>query len=443
MKLHPECVRQDPYIWKCVKSQGISELLSELSSSNQQNAKNAAAQAFSYWLDCKKAEGSCEIDLQNLIARSQLEDFSFDALLAIRTEAAKLGVPQFYLYQSANALKTRDPEASAQACSSTSKQTSVITKNKKQMAALQIHAEKAIVLRNLPGLQSAPDTHQTVPFRSGGCFVIFRNLLCLLGGLTADGNESVSTFDTFDLDKNTLSNGPPMQRARSAFSAVATADCIFVFGGRGENNLSACEIYKGNYNRWVSLPNKPGPRLFTSAVFVPSEGAVVMGGIYKEANEFKGSKAVQLLRIKSGEESSRNWSWHDLPLMLHGRASPGVAYFRGQIFVAGCLLAQHYDIECLKYPTGQNQTPQWTRVSIEEAPISHSANFQSPIQFPASFGELDDLLLLKDGTGRVWEYCDGSSSNARDRGVESGPLWNFVCQSENISNAIFFNLTST
>lgn len=126
-------------------------------------------------------------------------------------------------------------------------------------------------------------------------------------------------------------------------------------------------IYLFTFNRWNKLPNIPVPRAFTSAVFVPGEGPILVGGRVSIGGWFdwKRLKDVYTIKFNSKREygDCYNSSWDNLPQMLQGRLSPGISYFNQHVFVAGTIYSGHLDVECLRYPSENPETPQWTIVS--------------------------------------------------------------------------------
>ncbi|VDL65206.1 unnamed protein product, partial [Hymenolepis diminuta] len=104
----------------------------------------------------------------------------------------------------------------------------------------------------------------------------------------------------YSLEISKLFLGPPMLQARGHFATVATSDRIFVFGGTCNMHIiPSCEYYESDCKRWVALPDMPKARINLSAVHVPDEGFIVVGGAENEQDEFRYLNDVHLLRFKS------------------------------------------------------------------------------------------------------------------------------------------------
>lgn len=125
----------------------------------------------------------------------------------------------------------------------------------------------------------------------------------------------------------------------------------------------------------------PTARAKTSAVCIPSEGVLVVGGEYHEyvnsswfstgTRTISPCNLVQLLRGDLEGGSEQKWSWTQLPSMVCKRKYPGIAYFNGSVFVAGGNVGGHFDIEQMRYPVGANTKAQWTIISLMELPPMH------------------------------------------------------------------------
>ncbi|VUZ51942.1 unnamed protein product [Hymenolepis diminuta] len=174
---------------------------------------------------------------------------------------------------------------------------------------------------------------------------------------------------------------------------------------------------------WVALPDMPKARINLSAVHVPDEGFIVVGGAGNKENKFRHLNDVHLLRFKSGGASKDKWLWENLPPMLEGRNLPGITYYNGRVFVAGSTGDSYIDIESMWYPTVPNEDPQWMFVSLIEIPF----------HFPVSFIELNGTLLLINGDGHVLEYHEVAKSG---RIIET--QWRSKCHLENSSNSYIF-----
>lgn len=119
--------------------------------------------------------------------------------------------------------------------------------------------------------------------------------------------------------------------------------------------------------RWILLPQMPSPRTATSAVAVPKEGILVVGGRTPNlVKKFVSTNHTQILQNNLKTTGEQKWIWSRLPSMLSERIKPGVAYFDGSVFVAGGNVAKHFDIEMMLISPEGISKSQWVFVSLME-----------------------------------------------------------------------------
>ena len=116
----------------------------------------------------------------------------------------------------------------------------------------------------------------------------------------------------------------------------------------------------------MTLPRMPSARWKSKALIIPGEGVLVVGGGCIISRELSYPKKTLLLCGDPEGAGQQRWSWSELPPTLNNRFKPGVAYFKGRVFIAGGNVDNHFDIEQLVYPLKGKAKPQWTSVSLME-----------------------------------------------------------------------------
>ncbi|KAM3174263.1 hypothetical protein ACTXT7_010882 [Hymenolepis weldensis] len=153
------------------------------------------------------------------------------------------------------------------------------------------------------------------------------------------------------------------------------------------------------------------PRTATSAVAVPEEGILVVGGRTPNfVKKLVNTNQAQILQNNLKTTGEQKWIWLHLPPMLSERIKPGVAYFDGSVFVAGGNVAKHFDIEMMQISPQGISKSQWVFVSLMEyAP-----------QYPYSLIVANERLFLMYGEGDVLEY---SPSHDYKKNASGSELW--------------------
>lgn len=113
--------------------------------------------------------------------------------------------------------------------------------------------------------------------KSGFGFCLLDKILFVAGG--NNGNQILSSFDSFDLTSGKRLSLKPMNTARDELSLVHANGYLYAIGGGGNDgeNLRSVERYDLGLNRWEPVENMLIPRRAHSVVSLGSS-IYVFGG---------------------------------------------------------------------------------------------------------------------------------------------------------------------
>jgi Kelch motif protein len=113
--------------------------------------------------------------------------------------------------------------------------------------------------------------------RAAAGLVAYRGELFAVGG-TNDDFGPMRRLEIYDIAKREWRRGPPMRVPREHVAAVATADGVYVLGGRLDGgNLDTAERFDPRRGRWSRLPHLLFPRSGFAAAAVGGK-PVAFGG---------------------------------------------------------------------------------------------------------------------------------------------------------------------
>ncbi|KAM7539182.1 hypothetical protein Aperf_G00000050476 [Anoplocephala perfoliata] len=371
ISMEPEgmaAILADPLIDKC-------DFDKSNKSDETKEAESLKLLALSTWLNEKnpnETTGERVDRFQNLLSLLDLCALHLDIVISLHATAAVLNVSKVYGDRITTALKQpRHIPASPNTANFSHNMRNSVQENQVLVYGSTNTNDAEYILVNAPQIHAGPEVRYDLPYRNGCSVLRFRRWVCIIGGVQAPpGTALTSAFDILNLDTGRLFRGPEMQKPRHYHSAVGTDKNIFVFGGENSNEMTlySCETFNCVSNKWTELPNMPTARAASSAVVIPEEGVLVVGGRnHGFANRLTYKKQAEILQ-STGDQ---RWTWSRLPSMLSERTMPGIAYFNGSVFVAGGNVTNHFDIEMMQMPPPVNSKHQWVFVSLMEFPPRH------------------------------------------------------------------------
>ncbi|KAM7539333.1 hypothetical protein Aperf_G00000050522 [Anoplocephala perfoliata] len=408
-----------------IEKSGSNEPIDVVNNEKQESIK---VRALSTWLRRENPNETNEDRVnrfQRLLSFVDLCAISHDILISLYSNATVLKVSKVYLDLITSAL--RRPKHIPASPHAETYFNFHITRSSSQENQILIYGfsntnVNECVLVNAPQILVGPDVRHVLPYRKGCSISRLQRWVCIIGGEEAVSSTSTSIFDILNLDTGRFFRGPALQEPRTDHSTVGADKNIFVFGGEsGKWIISSCETYDSQTNRWTKLPNMPIARAASSAVVIPNEGILVVGGrIYGATWKLFNTNQAHILQ-STGDQK---WEWKNLPSMLSERIKPGIVYFKGTVFVAGGNVADHFDIEMLPMSFSNTPEPQWMFVSLMEFPPQH----------PYSFIVADERLFLMHGEGDVLEYTPSTASGGK---ASSSEIWKPFSRINHVRKPIF------
>jgi len=148
-----------------------------------------------------------------------------------------------------------------------------------------------------------------------------------IGGITK-AQENTGVVHEFDPTRNDWSTKTTMPTPRGSAAAVELNECIYVLGGRRENNiLPTVEKYDPANNSWSKCAPMPTPRWHLMAAVVDGK-VYAMGGIAGVGN------VRRVLDVVEVYDPAKD-SWTSLAAMPIGNSNAGAATIGSKIHLIG------------------------------------------------------------------------------------------------------------